>query len=190
MSIIIEDGKGSGRSAGVDIHNHLQTAAVTRTEMSRASQEDGEAFIFATGAFTAYTSAAGEGAVLYIKNTSTTRLLHIHSLRTCATQQAKWIMYKGTTGGDIVTTATAGTKENINLTSSATAEATVYRGADNDTQTGGTFLSQWINNAGHSLEEYQGAVILGQSDTLCLTVAVTTNGDVCARFLGYFEDKE
>lgn len=182
---IIKDGTGKGYSVKVNSDNQMETYTVAEPKSSYVSNAKGSSYLLATGGFISITS--GESAVFYIKYTGE-KLLHIDSIRSCGNQSQKWRMYKDSTGGTI-TSGAAAVKGNANLTSSNSLSATVLKGADGLTVTGGSVMENWINNMGHSIEDYQGAVIMGKDDVIVLTCEVDTAADVCVRVLCYEEEK-
>ncbi len=186
----IEDGTGKGTKAAVDTENRLLTKAIMNCDCKDVSQTTAQSYEFATGAFLAPTTTA-EHAVFYLKNTSSTKHLHIHEIRTCGSVIQQWILYKNDTGGTVVSDANAGVEINHNFASSNTADADVFAAsAAGKTRSGGSWMSQHINDVGHSNIEYAGALILGQNDSLTLTVQNVASATTlaCVRIHAYYED--
>jgi hypothetical protein len=187
----IEDGTGSGAKASVDASNRLLTKAIENCDCKDNSINKAQSYEFATGAFIAPTTTA-EHAILYVKNTSSTKRLHIHVIRTCGSVVQQWILYKNDTGGTIISDANAGVEVNHNFSSSNVAEADVWAAsAAGKTRSGGSWMSQHINDVGHSNVDYEGALILSQNDSLTLTVQNVASATTlsCARIHAYYEDK-
>jgi hypothetical protein len=185
----LEDGTGGGYRAAVDIDNRLLTKAITNCDCKDVSQTTAQSYEFATGAFLAPTTT-DEHAIFYLKNTSSTKHLHIHEIRTCGSVIQQWILYKNDTGGTIVSDANAGVEINHNFASSNTADADVFAAsAAGKTRSGGSWMSQHINDIGHSNIEYEGALILGQNDSLTLTVQNVASATTlaCVRIHAYYE---
>lgn len=185
----VEDGTGSGYRAKVDENNRQSVFAYTRCDCADNSIRLGKAFEFATGAFLAPTTTA-EHAVLYLKNTSATEALIVHTLRTCGSVAQQWRAYKNDSGGTIISDANAGVEENLNFRSTNVALADVFAAsAAGKTRSGGSWLTQWINDAGHSNLDFEGALVLGSNDSLTLTVqnVATATTLACARILAYYE---
>ena len=180
--LIIEDGTGSGNKAKVE-DNKLQVESVSVPKVSDVSEYEGAAFVLATLDFVTLTNVQ-EHAVFYLKYTGDKKL-HINKIRTCGTGVQKWLLYKGSTGGTIVSSGTSVGATNINLASSNILSTTAYRGADSLTQTGGTVFENWINNGGHSEEDLNGALILGKNDVIVLTCTNAATIDVCVRVQCY-----
>ena len=191
MSFVQEDGKGRGFKAEIDESNRAVTYSIIRCDCADNSLRLGQSYEFATGAFIPLVSGVAENAIIYIKNTSTTRRLHIHELRTCGTNTIKWTLYKNDDGGTIITDENPGTKVNHNFSSSNQAEADVWAASTSGvTRSGGVWMSQHIDEEGHSESTFEGAVILGQSDSLTLTAALKTASigqECCVRIHGYYE---
>ena len=182
--MLIEDGKGNGNIAEVKDNQKLATESVSIPRKAYIADANELSFMFSTGGFITLTS--GESAIMYIQYTGNGHL-HIDTIRTCGTGVQKWKMYKQSTGGTIVSNAVAAATSNTNLSSSNQPSSTVYKGAQGYTQTGGTIFENWINNGGHSLENYDGTLILAKNDVLVLTCEVSSSIDVCARII-CFED--
>jgi len=188
MPDMILDGTGQGYRLKVLEDNSIPVTAVAKSEMVDTSETTEKAFIFANGGIPSITTLNTITPILYVKNTSTTEVLHIHSLRSCATQVSKWRVYKNITGGTILSNQNLGLNNNLNISSATDCECTVYSGADGDTYSGGSMFEHWINDVGHSIEEFQGAIILGPDDSLTLTVEVEVAAQVCCRMIGYYRD--
>jgi len=186
MSTILMDGTGDKYKAKVDSNHRLYTYATTQTENKFVSLNYGNAYAFSTNGFISLTTTDTEIPIFYLKNTSTTKNLYISRIRTCGNVAQKIILYANPTGGTLLTN-TAGTKTNINLTSSNTAEATVTKGGEGITATGGTHIAQHINGIGHSNDPWEDSLILGTNDSIYISFEVASAGSVCVAVLGYFE---
>jgi hypothetical protein len=184
--LILKDGTGKGYNAKVSADNRVLTESVTLSKAADVSENDGKTFSVVTGNFVSVTS--GESAILYMKYTGEKKLF-IETIRTCGTGVQKWLLYKGTNAGTIVSNATAAVSTNMNFTSNNVPQFTAYKGADGNTESGGSVFENWINNGGHSIEDFNDALILGKNDTLCLTCTAAASIDVCVRLL-CFEGEE
>lgn len=188
MSFKIQDGKGSGREAGVTDEGQLEVEAITIPEIAHVSAEHERAWIIATG-FVALTTTGSFNGLIYVKNTST-RPLHIESIRTCSTgsgyTQVKVI--KNPTTGTLISEANAAIVTNANLSSTADFGGLGYTAAgDAKTVTDGSDTTQFTNmSPGHSVQHYQGAVVLGQGDSCALVAKPSAAGDVCSEIVCYF----
>lgn len=189
MGFMLQDGTGKGYLQKVDANNRAHIFAFTRCDCADNAIRLGKAFEFATGAFIAPTTTA-EHAILYLKNTSATDALLIHTIRTCGSVAQQWIAYKNDTGGTIISDANAGVEENLNFRSTKVAEGDVWAAsAAGKTRSGGNWLTQWINDVGHSNLDFEGALVLGTNDSLTLTVQNVGSATTlaCARILAYYE---
>ncbi len=191
MPNTIRDGTGQGYLAKVDENNRLEAYVIDRCDCTDNSVRLGESYEFATGTFVTLANDTNEHGIIYLKNTSTTKRLMIHELRTCGTATAKWIMYKNDTGGTLISDANAGTEINHNFSSPHVADADVWAAsASGKTRSGGSQMSQHIDEEGHSEINFVGALILGQGDSLTLTatLANAAAGDqVCVSIHAYYE---
>ena len=143
--------------------------------------------MFSSGEFTSITTTGTETGIFYLKNTSETRNLFINAIRTCGTVAQKVTFYKNPTGGTLITDETAAQATNLNFTSSNSASADVYRGADSKTVTGGTWLGQHINHVGHSTVDTSDALVLGRNDSLAVAFELASAGEVCVAIVAYYE---
>lgn len=187
MNYTIEDGTGTGQKAKVNANGELYVLADVVPVIATISSRDEEAYVFASGDFIALTTTNTETGIFHLKNTSTTKILKVYSIRSCADVINKWKLYKNSTGGTLISDQSAGSKNNLNISSSNTPDATVYKGAEGKTVSGGTMLEHWINDVGHSTEILDGSLVLGRNDSIELTVEVAAAGDVCCRVFGYYE---
>ena len=182
--MIIQD-SSTGYTASVSETNKLQTTAVSIPVMTEVSRQIGQSFVFASGDFINITTTNTEYGFLFIRNDSTTKDLHIQSIRTCGTQLQKWKLYANITGGTLLTGETAGSDNNLNLGSSNASDVTVYKGANGVTHSGGTMLEHWITDIGHSREDFEGALVLSPSDNIVVSIETPVAGDFCSRIIGY-----
>lgn len=183
----IKDGTGSNREAKVDFLNRLWTYATSLPKLAARSDNSGKSFIMANGGFISLTTTETESAILHIKNTSSTEDLHITQIRCCGTVVTRWKVYKNSTGGTLISDASAGVKQNLNLTSGNIPSANVYTGGDSKTATGGTMIGHHITEIGHSNDNLEGALILGFNQSIEITCTVASAGTICVRVLGYYE---
>lgn len=171
----IQDGKGSGIFATVNPDNHLAVDAVIVSDFEDRSEVDGQAYAFISQVVT-LTSAAGETGLLYAKNTSTTLEMHVHSVITSGNAVGKWRFVRNPTTGTLISGGTAATTANLNFNSSNAAAADVFDGDDGETITNGTSFANFNQAAGVEFRLYEGAVILGTSDTIGIAVTPAADG--------------
>jgi hypothetical protein len=192
MAEQIRDGKGGGHLAEVNSANQLVSRAITTCDCTDNSIRLSQSYEFANGEFLTLANDTNEHAVLYVQNTSSSKSLHIHEIRTCGTATIKWLLYKNDTAGTIVTDASSGVKVNHNFASANIPPANVYKAsASGKSRSGGEVMSQHIDEEGHSEIPFAGAIILGQNDALTLTATLANaaaNDECCVRIHAYFED--
>lgn len=158
---------GNGATAHVvQVNDEGQLSTISEIEVLAAhNAKFGRSFMISSGFSSASATADTTSAALYIKNTSTTKNLYLGITRTCGEVAFKWVMKTGATG---MSTETLVTPLNMKLGDANTLDAIVYIGTQDATVTGGTQFMTWINSAGHSSPDYEGAVILGANQTMTL----------------------
>lgn len=117
----IEDGKGKNGAASVSSVQRLNVSAKTRDRMFYASRDEQQSF---NTIMPSYSATAGE-YVFYIKNTSSTKNMFIHSIEYHSVENVHWKVFQvtGTAAG-----GTTLTPSNLNLGSGRTAEVTAMGG--------------------------------------------------------------
>ena len=160
-----------------EVHAEIQAQAAHHTLK-------GNTFMIKTGFIASSATADTTTAMLYIKNTSTTKNLYLGITRTCGEVALKWTMKTGATA---MSTETAIVPQNTLVGSAVTMDATVNVGAQNATVTGGTEFMTWINGAGHSDPDYKGAIVLQANQTLTLECApfASVSGEACISIEGW-----
>ncbi len=177
MSINRDPVTGIGQT--VNSEGQASTLAEIQTEARHVSSE-GNAFMIASG-FAANPATGDDYTnLIYIKNDYTTNHIHIGYLRTCNEQAGKWRYIDAPTA--LGTTAIAA--KNMKRGNSTTLTATIQGfSAAGTTFTDGTTVDfpQWIQNVGHSIQSFDGALILGPGQSFGLDYApfASTAGDVC-----------
>lgn len=192
MSCIeIKDGTGGGKSAKVGSDNRLQVKAVSIPVSANIAEDNKQTYILASD-FISLTTTGSFNALMYIKNTSTAMNLHIEVIRTCSdtagTVQLR--LLKNPTAGTIVNDENASDKVNSNFGSSNQFTGLSYSASgDGKTFTDGTQASQFINNSpGHSIQDYNGLLILGPGDALGITAKPSVALTICAEVQVYFTE--
>lgn len=187
--MILEDGAGTGNKQKVK-NNRAHTTAFSIPRFSDISETEEDAFLICTNGFIPISTLDTETGILYVKNTSTTKHLHIQNVRACGNGVQKWKLYKNPTTGTLISGATNAPRINLKFSNDNAPDATAYVGADGSTVTNGSLMDNFINNAGHSVEIFDGALILERNDTIALTVECSATTDICARILVFFEPNE
>lgn len=189
--MIIEDGTGAGKTLKVDSNNQAHVFAASEPYQGFISRVDKGAFVFSTG-FLTISNTASENAVLYIKYTGN-KYLRIQQVRSCGNAMDSYnkvVLRSNPTGGTIISDASAAYSTNMNLESNADFNGLVYVGGNSKTQTGGTWMTQFIDHlAGHSLQGYSGGLILGKNDSIVFTMQPGASGDCCMEVQAYESEK-
>ncbi len=193
--MILEDGTGSGSKAKVNNHNQLYVEAVTRTEISEVSQGEGEAYVVATG-FISVTTTAGYSGLLYIKNTdSEGRDMFIEHIRLCGTfsgamdaNDVQCKVIKNPSTGTLISGASAAYSENANFGSANTFHGLAYKGADSTTVTDGSWFTQFTTHLpGHTIADYNDAIILPKNKSIAFLVKPSVATEVCMEVNVHFK---
>ncbi len=169
------------RSQDVTIDGQALVQAEVHTE-ARHHSERGEAFIVRSGFVTSSATADVFVSLIFLKNDSTTKQLHIGYLRTCNEVAAKWKLIRNPTS---ISNPTAVIPLNMNFTSAKTFDGTAQSGSATSTTTGGTEMGTWIQGGpGHSDPDWSGSFILGPNDSIALEMApfASVAGEICTTF--------
>ena len=180
MGLNIEDGKGRGFNASVSESNRLNVSAKTNPRTFYVSRNDGLSFI----ADSVDTSADAGDYVLYLKNTSSTKLLYIKEVVMHSVNAAFWKIWQvsGTASGTTVTAT------NLNLSSSLVSETTIVGdGAVSGLTTVNLLGAQRNGAVGCSGIEYEDALILGPNDAIAVEYDTGTTGAAEAHVIFHFE---
>lgn len=162
----IEDGKGTGSKAQVNTENQLVVSSVTQTELEHESEENGQAYVWATDAINPGT---GGDTVLLLKNTSDTAL-HIESVVISGSTASEYNIHLPTT--EVTVTGNTVTGVNMNTTSSNVAEASAANTETNNSQ--GDILHTVFVIADTTLRVPFDGLILGKNKSLGIDVVANT----------------
>lgn len=166
--MIIEDGQGQGRLAFVTDEGQQLVLSETHTE-ARHHSATGEVYLINSGFVTTGAVADAFVSILYFKNTSTTKVMHIGFFSTWTEVATKWNLIKNATS---ISNSTATTAANMNISSTKSLDATVEYGSATSATTGGTTIANWISpGPGFSANNFAGAFILGPTDSFVLEAA-------------------
>jgi len=182
MTTVIKSGD-SGYTAEVDQFGDLHTFATSRTE-SAINTVAGNTFWTASG-FISLTTTGSFSGIYYLKNTHATDFFSVEFLRTCNLAAAQWQLYRNPTTGTLISAGTTVTPGNANYADGTILTGTVLGGADAQTVTDGAIIAQWINGAGHSVQEFKGSLILGPGNSLALTCKPTVATTACVTLMGW-----
>lgn len=194
MEIYLKDGSGNGFSAKVTEDYKLETQSVTSSLASYESERHGDAFILSTN-FISLTTTASFNGILYVKNTeSSNKSLYIEQIRVCgglcagaSTMQVR--ILKNPTAGTLISDQNAGFAENANTLSGKLFSGDFYvASADGKTITDGAHWSNFQGHApGHSLQEYDGTIIIGRNDSLAIELKPSVSMSVCMEIICYYK---
>jgi len=179
MGFEIIDGMGSGKSAGVDKNNRLETESVTTTSLSSTSKRDGNAYTVGTdGVFSGSFSTGTDNALLYVKNNEDEDLF----VDVCVVSQdvaGIYKFYKNPTAGTLITNGTSTSPLNLNFGSSNTADLDVIKlDAVGRTFTDGTVITYSRNPAGLQPLDFLGTVVVPKGSSFGITYDPETTGTV------------
>lgn len=184
-----QEGVGGINELQIDNEGRAVVSAHAQSSMAHHSIYDGDVFIIATDFLTF--SAAAEGAALYVKNTSPTKPVHVGAVRTCSDVMGniKWTMNHGATSHNTGTgTQTTATAENMNTQSNLALSADLYAGTNGTTVTGGTQVTQWIDHGpGHSVQDFEGGMIIGPGDSMSILATPSATGDLCLQMIVWYD---
>jgi len=184
MGFEIQSGDHHGYSARVNKEGHLLTHATTLRKLTNESY-GGRAFYLSSD-FISLTTTGSFSGIFYIKNTSDNDL-HIAQLRTCGLASTQWKLIKNPTAGTLISGASAGYASNLNFESGNPFIGNVYKGANGNTITNGSHMSQWINGVGHSTTDIDGAIIINHNSAIALLCQPSAATTVCANILAYYD---
>lgn len=194
MELEIKDGSGTGRRANVSSSGRLETFSITESRIADISNRKGESFII-TSDFVSLTTTASFNGMLYVKNTNVSKNLFIDKVRVCGTGSSmgsgQCIFYKNPTTGTLISDVNDGIVVASNLGSNEVFDGLVYAASgDGKTITDGTQFSQFtIHLPGHTIQEYEGNLIIPNGSGLGIAVKPSYASEVCIEIQCWFEDK-
>ena len=192
MGIVLEDGQGSGKKAGITNEHQILTRAVTESLLSHQSHEKENSFGISTPMRTITTTG---GRILFIKNISSSKFFITDF----------WFNWNGGSAnfnrpcyGELIfgdtqpdTNTTTGGAGNLNRTSVNTANLTVlYWSETGDGMTGhtdGTTAFYWVYNSTPAYYHTDGSIILGSDDTISVNLRGEEEGEASINVLGFIE---
>lgn len=160
MGFIIEDGAGKNGSAQVNTDQRLNVEAVTETEFEFSSKSKGLAFNWVSGTY----DAAANDTILLVKNTSSSKNLHIDGIWLSTDTETRVVIHVPTT--EVTVTGTTITGTNLNIGSANVAEASAARDETNNSQ-GNIIWSGEIQATGEPyFIDLSGALILNTNSSI------------------------
>ena len=194
MQTEIIDGTGTGKRAKVTDDNRLEVFAVNESRIADISNRTGESFIL-TSDFISLTTTASFNGMMYIKNTDPDKILYVDKIRICGTGtsmgyvQSKF--FKNPTTGTLISDANAGLAVPANLSSTVDFVGVVYAASgDAKTITDGIQFSQFtVHLPGHTIQEYQGSLILENGASMGIACKPSYATEICIEIQCWFENK-
>lgn len=175
----IEDGKGSGRRAAVDVANRLTVKAITEPEIEEAS-EDGQAYLWATD----LVNIDSDDTVLLVKNTSDTNL-HIEAIYIANGSTASEFTIHVITAVDATVAGTVVTGFNLNTGSANVADASAASDETAYTAQGTVIVTMFLLAETNQLLMMPG-LILAKNKAIAVDVVDTTT-EVACTIVGHYE---
>lgn len=194
MNVEIVNGVGNQNRAKVDDNNRLETLSITESRMADISLRDGRSYII-TSDFVSLTTTGAFSGMLYIKNTDSSKNLFVDKVRVCGTGTSMNAMqckfFKNPTTGTLISDQNDGIVVAANLGSNETFPGLVYAAsADGKTVTDGTQFSQFtIHLPGHTIQEYDGALIIPGGSALAIAVQPSAATTACLEVQCWLENK-
>ena len=185
MGFSIEDGKGRGRYASVDIDNHLEVASITLPRIASISRS-GSAFAM-LGRHTIQSTDTVENFA-FVQNGNSNKSVHISSV-TIAVKTSTGVLFTLSFGPTRTSGGTAKIPVQLNRGRAAASGVVVYDNSSNDLVLGVTSLEDFsearLGMTASAQLQGQDAVILGPGDTLCARGAGTAGDMVTAHAFLY-----
>lgn len=189
--MIITSGTGNEYSAGVNPNNRLETFSIVEDRMADISNRTGESFVLATD-FVSLTTTGSFNGLIYVKNNND-KTLYIQRIRTCstATGSVQCILISNPTAGTLISDANLSDQRSANMGSNEVFSnfgLSYAASGDGKTVTDGDQFSNFINRSpGHSIQEYNGAIILPKGSSIALSAKPSVATTVCVEIQGWFE---
>lgn len=167
MSILIQDGTGTGVLAKVTADNRLRTDGVSEGPLEHASDLGDAAFFYSS-----YSATAAD-EIISIKNGESAKQLHLTRMLITATGEALFTIFEVTSGTAAGTTLTY---QNPNLDSGTINSGTFFgNAAVTGSLSGNTLFTVGVSAASVQADIFlEGAVILANGDE----IAITCDGSV------------
>jgi hypothetical protein len=178
----IEDGVGSGKLVKVTPRNRLDVSSAAFAEVHLVAAKDAQTYLWTSS----YSATSGD-EIIYVKNTSKTKLLIIDEIILGCVATAQFAVYTAT--GTAAGTSITG--RNTNRTSGNTADVTSLGDAAVTGLTIGDRLSITRVPANDSkVLDLKDAIILGLDDAITITYTAGAGNTVDATILGYYDTAE
>ena len=176
----LEDGRGSGRKAGVNKEFQLTVAAVVQSELEHESEENSQAYNWSTNSLDL---AVGE-TLLLVKNTSDTPL-HIECVKISNGSAATQFRIHIPTS-EVTVTGTTVTGTNINTGGVANVADASAASNETNNSLGNTIRTLFLPINGEKSEELPGT-ILGKNKSIAVD-CITEPGTAAVTILAHYAD--
>jgi len=192
--MLIEDGKGTGVKAQVNVRNHLVTTSVALSDEAFVSLEDSRAYSLDTKVLAI--PAAFDGVVMYLQNLDPEKdivIARLNQLIDLPSAGASWSLLRNPT---LATLANNNAKLPINLNfesgQKANVVAEIWDEVGGSGITGITSLPDGelgpVSMAGSTVNPTESPIVLGQSDVLAIRVTAGAAGfDLTSVIRFYFD---
>lgn len=191
MSQMILDGTGKAYKAKVNKDNRLETFSINEERIADVSKS-GYSFLLASD-FVSLTTTGAFNGIIYIKNNSSTKDLFIKTIRVCSdgSGSVQCRIIRNPTTGTLISDANKAEQLSSNAGSNVTFDGLAYAASgDAKTVTDGSNWTQFINRSpGHSIQDYQGAILLPNGQSMALTAKPSVSTNLCIEVMAWFEDK-
>lgn len=191
MSTQILDGSGSGYAAKVNSLNRLETFSIIENRVADVSKRTGLSFVLASD-FISLTTTGSFNGIMYVKNESDKYDLYIDKVRTCSDimGNVQIRILRNPTAGTLVSDANLADQLSANVGKEEPFDGLAYSASgDGKTVTDGENFSQFINHSpGHSIQEYDGAVIIPRGKSIAMVAKPSVAMTLCAEIQCWFEE--
>lgn len=174
---IIKDGGGTGKSAKVTPDNRLDVSARS-VDLSVQEAFEDDAYNINTEDITL--TSANESGLLYLKNTGANDIVisaFFYLLGNSTGGSGDWLVevYRNPTGGTLISGGSAIVGHNRNFGSNKALTATILKGTEGSTITGGTVaISSRLSSGGRKVVSI-GAIILPRDKSVAVSVTPQTS---------------
>lgn len=188
--MLISDGTGSKRLLKINEQNRAEVFSISEPRVADISKRTGKSFIIASD-FIALNTTASFNGILYIKNSDKDDL-YISRIRVCsdtAGANLKIRLIANPTTGTLISDGNVADVNSANLGSSEVFIGNAYSASgDGKTVTDGVQFSQFTNHGlGHSIQEYEGAIVLPKGSSMALVAKPSASLEICSEIQCWFE---
>jgi len=173
MGIEIQDGTGKGYKVAVSEDGELQVTAINESEEHRAAVHGEAYYANTTDTANTLTQTATGGAMLYLRNNSSTKLLVVEKVLTSSNVAGGTVLWEINKTLGTIADHNTHVPVNSNASSGRVADALCYSWAETNDGlgglTGGTKIKTFITGAGFTVHPIDGAIILGKNDSITVS---------------------